>query len=212
MKKALCGEFAKDRTIILVTHHISLCLPIAEHLVELSAGAVIRNGSTKELRERGELEKIVEAEDTTEEDGTETSSETEVENEADLSKANGNGNGNGNGMGKLVDCKAGKLVEEETRAEGRVSMRTYWTYMKAAGVGCWIWTFASMLLIRFINISVQVGFFENMPRCDLFMGCRFSWQNGAKHTSTATLAMREPSTYKLSGTTFRLQTKTSNHG
>ena len=154
VKKALSGDLTRDRTVILVTHHISLCLPIAAHLVELSSGAVVRSGSTSELRERGELEKIVEAEDTTEEEGTEASSETEVENEADLSRANGNSDDTG--CDKKPQPDAGKLVEEEARAEGRVSIRTYWTYIKAAGIVCWILAFGSMLLMRFITVSTQV--------------------------------------------------------
>ena len=159
VKRALSSGLAQDRTIILVTHHISLCLPVAAHFVELSAGAVVRSGSTCELRERGELEKLVDAEDTVEEDDTEASSETEVENEADLAKANGNGFGNGheNRISKNRDHNAGKLVEEEARAEGRVSMRTYWTYIKAAGIIFWIFTVLSMLAIRFINVSTQVS-------------------------------------------------------
>ena len=59
VKRALSGDLARGRTIILVTHHISLCLPIAAYLVELSSGAVLRSGLTSELRERGELEKLV---------------------------------------------------------------------------------------------------------------------------------------------------------
>ena len=55
------------------------------------------------------------------------------------------------------DSDAGKLVDEETRAEGRVSLRTYWTYIKAAGIVCWVFTFAFMLLIRFINVGFQVS-------------------------------------------------------
>lgn len=124
----------------------------------------MRNGLTSELRERGELEKLVDAEDTAEEDHTEDETSVEdVENEADITAAkkpaNGNANGNGVGTpnGKPQDPDAGKLIDEEARAEGRVSLRTYWTYIKAAGIVCWIFTFAFMLLIRFIQVGQQVG-------------------------------------------------------
>ncbi|KAI0749685.1 P-loop containing nucleoside triphosphate hydrolase protein [Daedaleopsis nitida] len=156
VKNALSGSLARKRTIILVTHHISLCLPIAAYLVELSSGAVARSGSTTELRDRGELEKLVEAEDTGDEDTTEASSATatEVDNEADLGKSI-----SANGKPQLLPqeqlSKAGKLIDEESRAEGRVSLRTYWTYIKAAGVISWILTFTLMLLIRFINVGFQ---------------------------------------------------------
>ena len=150
VKKALSGDLARNRTIILVTHHISLCLPIAAYLVELSAGAVLRQGMSSELEERGELNELVEAEDTAEQDQTESSSATEVENEADLSAAT-----------QPVENKqtepSGKLVEEEARAEGRVSFRTYMTYIRAAGIVSWILTLLLMILIRFINVGFQVS-------------------------------------------------------
>ena len=164
VKKALSGNLARNRTIILVTHHISLCLPIAAHLVELSSGTVLRNGSTAELRERGELEKLVQAEDATDEEATEASSatSTEVDNEADLSKSiTANGKSQSQVKPQLpeqVHAKdAGKLIDEEARAEGRVSLRTYWTYIKAAGLVSWILTFALLILIRLINVGFQVS-------------------------------------------------------
>lgn len=158
VKKALMGDLARNRTVILVTHHITLCLPIAAYLVELSSGSVLRQGSASELREHGELERLVEAEDTTEEDQTESSSsDTHVENEADLSATV-----------PKPDTKpqeiSGKLVDDEFRAEGRVSLRTYWTYIRAAGIISWILTFALMVLIRCINVAFQVSQYECLGR------------------------------------------------
>ncbi|CDO75190.1 hypothetical protein BN946_scf184866.g31 [Trametes cinnabarina] len=148
VKKALSGDLARDRTVILVTHHITLCLPIAAYLVELSAGSVLRQGATSELHERGELVRIVQAEDTMEQSTTDSSSDTQVENEADLS-----------GATQPVEVKpaetSGKLIDEEARAEGRVSFRTYITYIRAAGIISWILTLALMILIRFINVGFQ---------------------------------------------------------
>ena len=37
LRHALSGPLAKDRTIVLVTHHITLCLPAATYLLELNA-------------------------------------------------------------------------------------------------------------------------------------------------------------------------------
>ncbi|KAI0359724.1 P-loop containing nucleoside triphosphate hydrolase protein [Trametes cingulata] len=147
VKKALAGDLARDRTVILVTHHITLCLPIASYLIELSAGSVLRQGSTSELREQGELERLVEAEDTVEEDGTEASSATNVDNEADLSAPLQET--------KPVQVDGGKLIDEEARAEGRVSLRTYFTYIRAAGILSWVLTFLLMVLIRCINVGFQ---------------------------------------------------------
>ncbi|KAI0833629.1 P-loop containing nucleoside triphosphate hydrolase protein [Trametes gibbosa] len=147
VKKALSGELARNRTIILVTHHITLCLPIAAYLVELSAGSVLRHSSASELREQGELERLVEAEDTVEEAETASSSSaTQVENEADLSAP---------ASELKPQDVSGKLIDDEARAEGRVSLRTYWTYIRAAGLVSWIATFLLMVLIRCINVAFQ---------------------------------------------------------
>lgn len=143
----LSGDLVRDRTIILVTHHITLCLPISSYLVELSQGAVLRHGSIESLREMGLLQKAIEAEDTA---PTAIKEEEEAisgpENEAD----------------KLLKdphpgpLKSGKLIAAEARAEGRVSLRTYLTYIRAAGSLSWLLTLILMLAIRLINILAQV--------------------------------------------------------
>ena len=52
--------------------------------------------------------------------------------------------------------KKGKLVEAEKRAEGRVSYRTYWTYIRAAGVWTWMVTVFLMIFIRLVSVANQV--------------------------------------------------------
>lgn len=141
--RCLSGPLAQDRTIILVTHHISLCLPAASYLVELSKGEILRQGSIHEFEDLGQLDEIVEAED--EPLGSPISVEA-PENEADS-------------ITKAIEEKKGikgRLVEIETRAEGRVSWRTYLTYIRAAGIMSWILTIFLMLLIRAIDIGNQV--------------------------------------------------------
>ncbi|KAF7347593.1 P-loop containing nucleoside triphosphate hydrolase protein [Mycena venus] len=147
VQNCLQGTFARDRTIILVTHHISLCLPIAHYLVELTQGGrVLRHGTIKSLEESGILQKVVETEDHGFEEPEEEVIAVPAENEADsvvpevVKKARGNG----------------KLIEAEARAEGRVSWRTYMTYIRAAGISSWILTLFLMLLIRLVNIGNQV--------------------------------------------------------
>lgn len=149
MKKALSGELARGRTIILVTHHISLCLPIASYLVELSGGSILRQGSTQDLRERGQLEKLVEEEDVPPMEAESQSSTSEMENEADLVDPD---------LETQAKTKTsdGKLIEAEARAEGRVSARTYLTYIRAAGLYSWFLTVILMVLIRLITIGNQV--------------------------------------------------------
>ncbi|KAJ7651661.1 hypothetical protein DFH06DRAFT_1270538 [Mycena polygramma] len=148
VQNCLTGTFARDRTIILVTHHITLCLPIANYLVELNQGRVLRQGSIKSFEESGVLQKVVETEDYGFQEEEEEVIAVPADNEADsvssevqpTKKARSNG----------------KLIEAEARAEGRVSWRTYMTYIRAAGLPSWILTLLLMLLIRLINIGNQV--------------------------------------------------------
>ncbi|KAJ7459165.1 P-loop containing nucleoside triphosphate hydrolase protein [Mycena galericulata] len=141
----LTGPFAHDRTIILVTHHISLCLPIAHYLVELAGGHVLRQGTIKNFEESGILQKVVETEDHGCHDEPVDDVAVPADNEADF---------------EIEPVKRapsnGKLIEAEARAEGRVSWRTYLTYIRAAGISSWILTLALMLLIRLVNIGNQV--------------------------------------------------------
>lgn len=146
--QCLSGKLVSGRTVLLVTHHVSLCLPIASHLLELSHGAVVRSDSVQTLKETGALEQVIQDED----DPTFPAEEEmppAAENEADALLKDAK-------KGPPRPIVGGKLIEVEARAEGRVSMRTYLTYIHAAGVFSWILTLAVMVLIRFINISVQV--------------------------------------------------------
>lgn len=146
----LSGELARNRTIILVTHHISLCLPVASHIVELGHGKVLREGSVKKFEESGTLQKVVEEEDEPFPSETEDDSPALAgENEADTL------------LKDIVSPRTrkignGKLIEAEARAEGRVSLQTYLTYIRAAGLLSWALILILMLFIRFINIGNQV--------------------------------------------------------
>ncbi|KAK0208709.1 P-loop containing nucleoside triphosphate hydrolase protein [Desarmillaria ectypa] len=151
VQNCLSGHLAKGRTIILVTHHIGFCLPITSHIIELSHGKVLQQGSVQELEDRGVLHKVIDMEDQpfTSDENLEPSAVTTVMNEADEISND------------TEPCKAqlesgnGKLIQAEARAEGRVSLRTYLTYIRAAGIISWILTVSLMLLIRSINIGNQ---------------------------------------------------------
>jgi len=144
VNNCLSGELARDRTIILVTHHISFCLPIASYAVELSHGHVVRAGNLEELQNIEEPETLIEAGDG-ETEATTSGTQT-PKNEADhvLPKQ------------RSTSQIIGKVVEVEARAEGRVPFKTYWIYIKAAGLMSWALTLVLMLMIRMINIGNQV--------------------------------------------------------
>lgn len=112
--------------------------------MELSNGTIHRQGSVAELEKKGQLEDVIAAEDVpkTEVDEALPSNEADqASSEAELAKRKA----------------AGKLVEEEYRAEGRVSLKTYLSYMRAVG---WLpWCLTCMLILAIRGITVGNQFF-----------------------------------------------------
>lgn len=141
--RCLSGTLAHGRTIILVTHHFDLCMPIASYILELSHGEVLRQGFTRDFEDLGQLKETAAVEDDVPDDPHPISGPG---NEADAVQ---------NGQ-QPTSKSLGKLIDIEARAEGRVSWLTYMTYIRAAGILSWILTVVLMLLIRAINISNQV--------------------------------------------------------
>jgi len=163
---ALSSPLCKGRTVILVTHHISLCLPISSFLVELFQGSARRFGAIEELRKSGYLKEVIEREDLVPE-AYEPAHEfpaalskqkaTPDNNEPDaLAGTPPEGEATSPVLTQEQSRKKGKLIEAEKRAEGRVSYRTYWTYIRAAGVWTWMVTVFLMVFIRLVTVINQV--------------------------------------------------------
>jgi len=176
VQNCLGGPLMVGRTVILVTHHVALCLPLAEFLVEIDGGRLGRHGRVSDLRKQGILDDVLMKEDVPEEPVPEEVAA--VLNDADGGPPSGTNSGdktpssstnvassnNAQELGqhtktkptwKLSTAELGKLVDEETRAEGRVSWFTYKTYIHAAGYWSWGATVFLMILIRGINILDQ---------------------------------------------------------
>jgi ABC-type multidrug transport system ATPase subunit len=148
VSKCLTGDLARGRTIILVTHHIAICLPTASYLLELDKGIILHQGTIPELEERGLLMKVMEI---AEEPFFDPHSlDQKAFNEADILE-------NGTVQLPKRQVSDGKLIEAEARAEGRVSMRSYVTYIRAAGLPAWFLTIVLLLVIRAINIGNLVS-------------------------------------------------------
>ena len=143
--KCLTGDLACGRTIILVTHHIAISLPAASYLLEMKEGTILHQGTIPELEERGLLVKVLEAEEEPFFDPQLLDQKTF--NEADILP-------DGAQKRQLMD---GKLIEAEARAEGRVSVRSYVTYIRATGLTAWIFTIILLLVSRAIDLGDQVS-------------------------------------------------------
>ena len=144
--KCLTGDLAHGRTIILVTHHVTTCLPVASYLLEMDKGTVLHQGTIPELEKRGLLVKVLEAKEQPFSDPPPL--DQKISNEADILP---------DSTLQKRQLSDGKLIEVEARAEGRVSVRSYVTYIRAAGLPAWILTIVLMLVIRAISIGNQVN-------------------------------------------------------
>ncbi|EIW86976.1 pleiotropic drug resistance ABC transporter [Coniophora puteana RWD-64-598 SS2] len=145
VEQCLQGPLMRNRTVILITHHVSLCLPIASYFVELAGGKIHHHHSASKLRYSGLREADMKEDETP---STEISQTLTPENEADLGVQTSRKPRGDNGKGRLI--------EAEFRAEGRVPFKTYWTYIRAAGILSWVLTITLMIVIRFVNIGNQV--------------------------------------------------------
>jgi hypothetical protein len=170
--ECLGGKLAQDRTIILVTHHLTLCLPIASFILELKDGKILYRGTIPELENKGLLSKIVKAE---EEPFSEVGPEKPL-NDADK------GDVDTQPKEPLTLTKAGVLIEAEARPEGVVSLRTYSSYFRAGGTCLWVLMFAIQLAINVVNLVYQVLLQLYVSQVFSTFQYSCSLRNGAKHT------------------------------
>ena len=164
VEKCLTGELMRGRTVVLVTHHVSLCLPVASNLVEISGGRITKQGSVAELMAAGSLLEVLKEQDALVHGDEETKIKEVEVNEADTiaddskTATPSTAEGTSNKVipsWRLSDAQLGKLVEEEARAEGHVTFKTYLTYARAAGYWTWVLTLLLMLGLRLVNIANQ---------------------------------------------------------
>lgn len=140
-ENALTGSLVDDRTRILVTHNVSLCLPSAAHVVMLANGRITDQGTPHELLERSALGHDDEA----------------LKNAVSASASRANSRApsrissrvqisqiveeqEGPAVVDALETKkretregAPNLVQEESRAEGSVSLKVYGSYFKSLG-------------------------------------------------------------------------------
>jgi ABC-type multidrug transport system ATPase subunit len=116
LEYALSGELARGRTIILVTHHVRLCLAHTAYVVELGDGQILRAGTPDELNHLGLLDAVIEDEDLSQE------IQVEVEKPARNERQDGNTQ---DSLRPTRIITNGKLVEEEARAEGRGTLASF---------------------------------------------------------------------------------------
>nr|XP_019008083.1 ATP-binding cassette transporter [Kwoniella pini CBS 10737]OCF46864.1 ATP-binding cassette transporter [Kwoniella pini CBS 10737] len=143
--KCLNGSILKNRTIILVSHHVELLLPSSDYLVRILDGRIDAQGTPDELRSAGELDGLVALEEAEVTKSEAIVAKEEVEEEVEVVDS----------AEKKVKKKGPgkKLIQDEERAVGNVKWETYKLYIVAATYVTWVWT----LLVLLLNQGLTVG-------------------------------------------------------
>jgi hypothetical protein len=160
--ECLKGSLMKDRTLILVSHHVQLCAPGADYIVALENGRIAYQGDRDTFQKSGGfLGTLVQSDQT---QSGHAADEHKVKAsvavptvEEELDEQDGSQRSGGSGSGDvtasevsstaiaaanpfaIADTKTGtkksprKLVEDEARAVGRISIAVWQTYVKACG-------------------------------------------------------------------------------
>ena len=129
-EEGLCGELAKGRTRILVTHHMKLCLPKTKFTAILEDGAVSHAGLVEDLKMEGELDKIIQSEESDEEN------EELIEAELlriDSHHMRNQSETNGPVVHEAPKSKPRQFIQTEERERGSVKGAIYWAYLKSSG-------------------------------------------------------------------------------
>ncbi|GAN05655.1 multidrug resistance-associated ABC transporter [Mucor ambiguus] len=137
-EKCLLGPLMKERTRILITHHVRLCAKGSGYLVHVDGGHANLVGTPNELRQNGQLASIFESE---EKQVAQDAEEEKVVEDALPAVANKNLK------------KPRVLVEEETRATGVVKARLYKLYVRMVG-GPFFWFIMIALIIGARGLDV----------------------------------------------------------
>lgn len=137
----------QGRTVILVSHHVQLCSGGASYIVALDNGRVLFQGEREAFQSSGVIRSLGQT-STADDDGEEKEKLIEIEERVlstealtqSVDDATVSTSTLASDVKKKVEKKpARKLVEEETRAVGRIKKDIWLTFFWACGQH-WYWT------------------------------------------------------------------------
>ncbi|KAK8056339.1 ABC transporter [Apiospora rasikravindrae] len=126
VQKLFRGPLFENRTIILVTHRIDLCIHLADQAVE------IHDGKARVLQPEEVPQNVIESEHDLAEGG-------EDQHSADA-------------VAEVDAAIPDKFIEEEHRKDGGVVLSVYWTYIKAGKLYLWAGLVFLFALLRFSRL------------------------------------------------------------
>lgn len=131
--EALMGPLMYNRTCILVTHNVSLCLPEAGFAVVLENGRIQAQGTATEVIDSGKLNEDLTKSRPASRGASRVASKVNIPgDEAEEANRHADGNGNANGLADPKKTPASN-TQEETKAEGGVKLSIILMYLRAMG-------------------------------------------------------------------------------
>ncbi|KAL1696726.1 hypothetical protein GGG16DRAFT_43160 [Schizophyllum commune] len=134
-ERLLCGPLLRNRTVVLVTHHVDLVLSGAHYLIRMLDGRIDTQGSVQDLRAQGVLDDIAQFEEAEAQKVEGTSVQEEAgpsDDVVDIEEP-------------AVAKKPRQLIKDEHREVGGVKWHIYKTYLGASSY--WIWGILFVLVI-----------------------------------------------------------------
>ncbi|KAG8904640.1 hypothetical protein FRB99_001405, partial [Tulasnella sp. 403] len=175
-ENALKGPLLKGRTVVLVSHHVQLCVTGASYVVALNNGHLVYAGGPEEFKNSPVMNSLAQSSDpevkTSKEDATVTKEPPTIEETlVKTSTLDADGNSDSelsstaaatsevstNASQTKAAKKPRKLVEEETRVVGRVRRDVWETYLRACGRWYYWASFLVILAIAALAPVVENG-------------------------------------------------------
>lgn len=165
---ALTGELGQNRTRILVTHHVALCLPRTDYLLLLENGCVKYAGTIDELKKSNHLEDILQENiaegDHVAAEGDEIPNDEETTLQKVISNTSRQHSSMAMNGAPAVEPTSTKpprkFVEEEKRETGKVKPAVYAAYLSKGGHWTY-WLLASVVYLS--SLTLMVGRVSRMP-------------------------------------------------
>ncbi|KAF2272314.1 P-loop containing nucleoside triphosphate hydrolase protein [Westerdykella ornata] len=134
--KALLGPLMYNRTCVLVTHNVGLCLPQAEYAVVLDNGRITTQGTATEVIESGKLDEDLSKSHAASSRASKIPSRvpSDVGGEEATGEAS-HANGDANGNAHPSQSKKASAIDpyEESKAEGGVKLSIILMYLRSMG-------------------------------------------------------------------------------
>ncbi|KAJ4353706.1 Transporter of the ATP-binding cassette (ABC) [Didymosphaeria variabile] len=156
--KALMGPLMYNRTCILVTHNVSLCLPEAGFVAVLENGRIQAQGTATEVIDSGKLNEDLSKSRPASRGTSRVASKVNIPGDEaeEAHHANGSANGSANGLADPKKTPASN-TQLETKAEGGVKLSIILMYLRAMGPWYyWIGAAISFAAQQVSSVSTNV--------------------------------------------------------